>query len=1070
MALTSSKPRDAIVQDRESPRSSSVNTFEPVNGTVIDKEFEGQRSSEQPANSSLDWPVDGEPVGAATTEQPRSCVTNNSINSPRKAEFSSPACPVRMDYPDSPTQSNGSRNYDQYLECSNPEQPNPSVPAGLEQHQQTLTQTSFHEPRSLKDDDTGAVNFSLDNIPGTHTAESPSLDSPGLDHFDTLPSQEPTRPQFWPPPETPAPQQNPFSKNRSQLLATSQLFKGTQYSSAVRPQISPTSSRPSPHFPNNSISPNPISSPVKSRGLPDSIFPATSSPPVPLGIISSQPREEHDSLVDDTGYAKLRPALEPMGTYVPMQKSQERRSTSEARSEPPSPDSSIDGDDEIDRRRRARHKKEAALKQLTSISFSRHPRSENVEVPSTNIKKRAFRMRTREYLPQGGGGAETSDDLEAPEDTVKNSQTQPEIPGNYSSSQAPRSMRSTRRNKMVQGIEKAISMSSIPSNPPASFPGRNVCTLPPISTEIDFSSRDAIPETSPIDKRTGRFSSMPGKTSSGMPESSYPAVSSAIPGEQGPHEIQPGPSLSARSSPARPSVTQVTKDSCLSPPQLASLIPCEEAIGDCGDSSPSLPALNASQVLDLPSSPPALSTGAKERQPGASAEETPAAPPSPPCPAPLPSTSSLSSLSSTPPLSTSTTPATPASASAEKAPFPMRDTNNSSPAVAKNRRRLELGALPKLKTAAEDHLGASSRRKRQRLSCSTDELTRSPSLTPTFEQSLRNPRIPASRLVRTFAKPQPVSREQSCRGTKIFEGTAFAISFQSKKPSETADQYSERMKLAKTIETKISQAGGRIVDGGFDELFENLHVKSATTSPISPSQPDSEIKLVPGARSLGFTALIADGHSRKVKYMQALALGLPCIASRWVTACLDRNELVDWAPYLLCAGQSAFLGDAIRSRNLAPYDPAGATLAGAVERRPRLLAGSGILLVMKRSEEGKKMAYIFLARALGASLSRVYSLEEARAMLKAAEDLGRPFDWVYVDEKVGKGALFMPAGAEGGGGRGESRSKKRKRGVAAASAAPPPGPPPKKIRTLSDELVIQSLILGRLIEEGEMEE
>jgi hypothetical protein len=112
---------------------------------------------------------------------------------------------------------------------------------------------------------------------------------------------------------------------------------------------------------------------------------------------------------------------------------------------------------------------------------------------------------------------------------------------------------------------------------------------------------------------------------------------------------------------------------------------------------------------------------------------------------------------------------------------------------------------------------------------------------------------------------------------------------------------------------------------------------------------------------------------------------------------------------------------------------------------------------VKKALEGKKMAYVFLARVLGASLTRVYGVEEARAEMKAAEDAGLPFDWVYVDGKPEEEALFAtgPVGA-----------KKRKRASVAGGAAQPPV---KRVRTLSDELVIQSLILGRLIEEGEME-
>ncbi|KAK0739281.1 hypothetical protein B0T21DRAFT_362307 [Apiosordaria backusii] len=195
--------------------------------------------------------------------------------------------------------------------------------------------------------------------------------------------------------------------------------------------------------------------------------------------------------------------------------------------------------------------------------------------------------------------------------------------------------------------------------------------------------------------------------------------------------------------------------------------------------------------------------------------------------------------------------------------------------------------------------------------------------------------------------------------------------------------------------------------------------------------------------------------------MQALALGLPCIAPRWVTMCLDKNELVDWSPFLLCAGQSAFLGDAIRSRSLTPYDPATARLAEVVSQRTKLLQGSRILAVVKKSVESKKMAYVFLARALGASLTRAYSVDEAKVAVKAAEEAGQPFDWVYVDGKSVEQALFSTGSTTGG-------NKKRKRASMPAPGAEASEPPLKKIRTLDDELFIQSLILGRLIEEGEM--
>lgn len=287
---------------------------------------------------------------------------------------------------------------------------------------------------------------------------------------------------------------------------------------------------------------------------------------------------------------------------------------------------------------------------------------------------------------------------------------------------------------------------------------------------------------------------------------------------------------------------------------------------------------------------------------------------------------------------------------------------------------------------------------------------------------------------------------------------AFTISFQGQRPREPKDQYAKRMKDAEQLEEKIRQAGGTVLRSGLDELFDNAWTESTATSPSTPSGYDPDISLSPAAAEVGFAALIADGHSRKTKYMQALALGLPCIAPRWVTTCLERESLVDWSPYLLCAGESSFLGGAIRSRNLVAYDASTAKLADTIGLRSKLLEGSSILLVMKKSEEETKMPYVFLARVLGASLSRVYSVDDARATLRAMEDLGRPYDWVYVAGKVDRSDIFAEAAPPD--------TKKRKRSGSHANG----GPAPKKIRTLSNELVIQSLILGRLMEDNEMEE
>ncbi|KAK7718805.1 radiation sensitive protein rad9 [Diaporthe eres] len=293
------------------------------------------------------------------------------------------------------------------------------------------------------------------------------------------------------------------------------------------------------------------------------------------------------------------------------------------------------------------------------------------------------------------------------------------------------------------------------------------------------------------------------------------------------------------------------------------------------------------------------------------------------------------------------------------------------------------------------------------------------------------------------------------------KGMVFAVSFQAKHPGEKDSSFNSRMGLSTKVGDQIRQGGGKLLLNGFEQLFEFGAIKNAEVASSTP-QPDEEIKLTADARAAGFTALISDGHSRKVKYMQALALGLPCIHPRWITTCTEKQKLVDWSDYLLCAGNSSFLGEAIRSRNLPNYDAASAKLSDVIDSRQQLLRGSRILLVLRKQDEGMKMAYVFLTRVLGASLSRVYTIDEARRQLKTSEDAGHPYDWVFVEEKMaGRAALFAEDTSSTSTARTASRKRKRK------SAADAANPAPKRIRTLSNELVIQSLILGRLIGDDE---
>ena len=991
----------------------------------------------------------------------------------------SPLCGflARMDPPSqSPTQSNHGRSYDRYFDRSSPRPTSAALDRDLGHNPEGMTQSTSHEQRTLNEDDTGAVNFNLGNLGANETQSSFPGASSALDFGYPQPNTESLPVEHFSAPETPAPPHNPFAAgSRAPLLAGSQLFRQTQFSSAVRGGLSPTSSRPSPaDFLQNSISPNPpVSSPLKARGLRSSpLVPATSSPQNvpgtssrPYHVASTPDRSDpaRDPTIPESSHyepPRLRQATEPMDEYVSMRTSQERRETSGGRSS----DTSDDDDGEIFRKERARSKKKAALRELRSISFKRPVSSAEVEVPSTNKKIQQGRKdsgNSASYRPRS-----PAEGLSDGEETVADSQEA-----------VPRSaeINALSRQEAISPSDQDDGDNAGPAILPGSGLGlekgsRAVATAWLNATGSgDSRHTEAIPETSPVTGHPRPLGDILDQSSSqSLQPVSFPKLSGESTEEAASRVSVPAvhdAGLDRHQGGTRGKTQHRQAVPPAPNPESALAAGLEHHPASSGISND----LGSSQDQGAPSlhsSPPDLNSRGHAQSEPSHQHDHMARVPSSSAPAlSASSASELSSLAATPELSAENeiTPLTQDSVSRRPKQAPRKRVDHSSPAAAKMHRREATEAPPRLHMSPGKSRQSSSRvtRKQQYHSPdSTDELARPRSCTPNLDQNATS-KVQASRAGRsTLTVAQPVSREQS-HGLKLFEGMAFAISFQSRRHGENAEAYGDRMTQAESIREKIQQAGGRVLANGFDELFDAEPIKSVTSSPSTPSQPGCEISLRSDAKSTGFAALIADGHSRKEKYMQALALGLPCIASRWVTTCIEKDRVVDWSPYLLCAGVSSFLGDAIRSRTIPFCDAPTARLVDIVEQRPRLLEGSRILLVMTKSAEAKKMAYVFLARALGASLSRVHSIEEGKAKLKAMENLGQPYDWVYVDEKTDKGGDVLFAGTSA-----EKGSKKRKRGSAASSSA---APPPKRVRTLSDERVIQSLILGRLIEEDEME-
>ncbi|KAL4938582.1 hypothetical protein BDV06DRAFT_231678 [Aspergillus oleicola] len=281
----------------------------------------------------------------------------------------------------------------------------------------------------------------------------------------------------------------------------------------------------------------------------------------------------------------------------------------------------------------------------------------------------------------------------------------------------------------------------------------------------------------------------------------------------------------------------------------------------------------------------------------------------------------------------------------------------------------------------------------------------------------------------------------------LFSGMVFAVSY--------GDKSESKFRVTKMI----LENDGRILEDGFNELFElpsNAPIMTPTKSPaLSSSSTNVKLRLRPGAEEVGFACLIADKHSRRAKYMQALALSLPCLSDRWVEDCVAKGQILDWEMYLLPAGESSYLNGATKSRILMPYPATRARLSDTIASRPNLLNGQSVLLITGRSgkaDEERRKAYIFLTYALGASkIERVPDVRSARALLNSPDsqtsDGKSTWDWVYIDDDPSS----LPA-------------KKRRK---SSRSMEPTGEDlglDSNVLIVGNEFVCQSLILGRLVD------
>jgi len=138
-------------------------------------------------------------------------------------------------------------------------------------------------------------------------------------------------------------------------------------------------------------------------------------------------------------------------------------------------------------------------------------------------------------------------------------------------------------------------------------------------------------------------------------------------------------------------------------------------------------------------------------------------------------------------------------------------------------------------------------------------------------------------------------------------------------------------------------------------------------------------------------------------------------------------------------------------------------LENVLARRERLLEGKSVLLVTGRRNLEKRKPYEFITLALGAKIiTRVRDLSEARKQVGKEE-----FDWIYVDGDA-KEAEFAVLSEARRIDEVEKRNKRKRSGdeieVSKGHKDDGEGNAKKRPKFVSDEFVLQSLILGALIE------
>jgi len=252
----------------------------------------------------------------------------------------------------------------------------------------------------------------------------------------------------------------------------------------------------------------------------------------------------------------------------------------------------------------------------------------------------------------------------------------------------------------------------------------------------------------------------------------------------------------------------------------------------------------------------------------------------------------------------------------------------------------------------------------------------------------------------------------------MFANMVFALSFED---NNTKSQISEM----------VTQNGGLVLGSSFRELF------------------DDDLNLKSRFKNIGFAALLADRHSRKEKYMQALAFRLPCLSGKWIEAAIKKSSLADWQDYLLPAGESAELDGAVRSRVLPHLEARTVKLGDMVRQRTQFFNRSAAIFVQGRGKAEKRTPHLTLVQIMGAEgVDKVADLTAAKERLRQTEKTR--LTWLFVADKDYAEACRLVKDVKK---EFDDKSKKK-------------SPASWECEVADNEFVMQSLIMGRLYSRG----